>query len=120
MKAGVRIGPWVVWMTPVRARPSRAPISKRRRCGSWRISAAYGSPARRTRSGLADDQGSSCHRLRLLDPEQLQGGRGDVSEDPAVTQLNAVGGDDERHRVERVRGVGRAVGLEHVVAVAVV
>ena len=39
---------------------------------------------------------------------------------PWSRSSQSLGGDDQRHRVERVGGVGRAVGLEHVVAVAVV
>ena len=39
---------------------------------------------------------------------------------PSPSSASAPGGDDERHRVERVRGVGRAVLLEHLVGVAVV
>ena len=39
---------------------------------------------------------------------------------PSPSSRDAVGGDDERHRVERVRGVDRPVLVEHVVRVAVV
>ena len=65
MKAGVSTGPWAVCSTPALAAPSRAPISKLSRCGSSLI-----------------EQRAPGHRLRLLDAEQLQRGRGDVGEDP--------------------------------------
>ena len=96
---------------PARAAPSRASISKRSRSGS---SIAIGCSLTRPISERP------VIALGLRDAEELEHGRGDVGEDAAVAQLEPLGGDDQRHRVERVGGVGRAVGLEHVVAVAVV
>src|SRR4051795_2035607 len=60
------------------------------------------------------------HRLRLGDAEEVEGGGGDVGEDALVAEVEALSGDDQGDRVEGVGGVGGAVGLEHVVAVAVI
>ena len=43
-----------------------------------------------------------------------------ASTPPSGSQLRTLDGDDHGHRVQRVRGVGRAVVLEHLVGVAVV
>src|SRR4051812_34363604 len=60
------------------------------------------------------------HRLWLGDAEEVESSGGDVGEDALVAEVEALGGDDQGDRVEGVGGVGGAVGLEHVVAVAVV
>src|ERR1700760_4153318 len=66
------------------------------------------------------DQRAAGHRGRLGDAEEVEGRGGDVGEDAAAAKGEALLGDDQGDRVQRVGGVRGPVGLEHVVAVAVV
>src|SRR3954447_2515713 len=65
-------------------------------------------------------QGLPRHCLRLLNPQEVEGGGGDVGEDAVVAEAEALHGDYQGDGIEGVGGVGGTVGLEHVVAVAVV
>src|SRR3954463_230207 len=65
-------------------------------------------------------QGLPRHCLRLLNPQEVEGGGGDVGEDAVVAEAEALHGDYQGDGIEGGGGVGGAVGLQHVVAVAVV
>ena len=60
------------------------------------------------------------HLAAARDAEQAEHRRREIAELAAVAQLCARERDDERHGVRRVRSVRRAVGLEHLLGVAVV
>ena len=108
MKAGVSTGPCGVWRMPARASPSRASIANspatpgygpHHGCGiSERpvIAAGCGIPS------SSSIVGATSARM------------------PPSRSLAPCDGDEERHRVERVGGVRLAVGLEHLLAVAVI
>src|SRR5581483_610015 len=70
-------------------------------------------------AGLKNQCGPG-HGVRLLFPEQREHGWGNIGQNAAVAERHALDGDDQRHWVERMCGVGAAVRLEHVVGVAVV
>ena len=74
-------------------------------------------PSKRVRPLL---EGLAGHLARLLLAQQRQHRRRHVGQGAALAQLAHVAADHERDRVHRVRRVRAAVGLEHVVGVAVV
>ena len=87
--------------------PGQLPWRRRRRAA-----ASAGAGSSRSRSG---------HLRRLLDAQQGEDGRREVAEPAALWGHAGVRTvDPERHRVGGVRGVRAAVGLDHVLAVAVV
>ena len=99
---GARRVPGVVVPVLIARKPSRAAIlvaRAHRRRGPWV------GPVR----SASGQQGAAGHLLGRLDPEQRERGRRDVGEDALAGERVGAGGDDERHRVERVRGVRRAV-----------
>ena len=64
----------------------------------------------------------SCHLSRLWNAEQEQQRRRDICENTiAQSELVRIGGDvDELHEVGGVSSVGRAIGVAHQFAIAVI
>ena len=66
------------------------------------------------------DERAAGHLDRLLDAQHLSTVGATSASTPPLRKVNPEAVTIERHRVERVRGVRRAVGLEHVVGVAMI
>ena len=59
----------------------------------------------------------SCHGFGLFEPHQVEDRRGYVGQDTVADRFHAVGNHDDRHRIERMSRIGRAVGIEAIVSV---
>ena len=62
----------------------------------------------------------SCHGFGLFEPHQVEDRRGYVGQDTVADRFHAVGNHDDRHRIERMGRIGRAVGIDRIVGVAVI
>ena len=62
----------------------------------------------------------SCHGFGLFEPHQVEDRRRYVGQDTVADRFHAVGNHDDRHRIERMGRIGRAVGIDRIVGVAVI
>ena len=62
----------------------------------------------------------SCHGFGLFEPHQVEDRRGYVGQDTVADRFHAVGNHDDRHRIERMSRIGRAVGIDRIIGVAVI
>ena len=65
-------------------------------------------------------QRMSCHGFGLFEPHQVEDRRGYVGQDTVADRFHAVGNHDDRHRIERMSRIGRAVGIDRIIGVAVI
>ena len=92
-----------ILVDPCQVFPGAMPAPACRACERVARGQAHG--VQRSRSATAP---VICDRL--LDAEQRKHGRSDVGQHPAGAQRHPVHGDDQRHRIQRVRGVRRPSG----------
>ena len=62
----------------------------------------------------------SCHGFGLFEPHQVEDRRRYVGQDTVADRFHAVGNHADRDRIARMGRIGRAVGIDRIVGVAVI